>query len=197
MLDTFRYKNRGEYEAFFNKVQATNHGLGKDPGSRPDWILNKVVSANPQRILEIGSQTGGITRFLLEVCPNVTCIDIVTNQLDIVRAMGAKTYQCFAEDLHTLNIGKFDVVTMTEVMNHVIDVDASASNAWAKVARGGHFVVTVPYGDRWIDPCVARRFDGDEDLAKILRLATGKQSITIEHIMGGDELYFYACDVQK
>ena len=198
MLGSFKFKdNKQGYQDFFIKVQATNDSLTKDAGSRPDWILRKVAAANPKNILEIGSQTGGVTRFLLDLCQDVTCIDIVPNQLDIVRAMGAKTYQCFAEDLHTLNLGKFDVVTITEVLNHALDADLAASNAWAKVAKGGHLIVTVPHGDRWIDQCVARRFDSDEDMAKLMRLATGKKSVDVERIMSGNEVFFYACDIQK
>jgi 2-polyprenyl-3-methyl-5-hydroxy-6-metoxy-1,4-benzoquinol methylase len=196
MLSSFKHPGKDDYKNFFNKVLATNHGLTDDPGSRPDWIMKKVRAAHPKTILEIGSQTGGITKFLLQVTHNVTCIDIVPAQLEIVKAMGARTQECFAEDLHTLNIGKFDVVVMTEVLNHIIDAEAGAANAWAKVAKGGHLVVTVPYGDRWVDEITARRFDSDEDLAKLLRTATG-QTVTIERLEGGGVLYFYACDIQK
>jgi 2-polyprenyl-3-methyl-5-hydroxy-6-metoxy-1,4-benzoquinol methylase len=198
MLNSFKFKgDKAGYSAFFNAVQATNYNLSTDPGSRGNWIMSKVAKCNPTKILEIGSQTGGITAHLLEVCRDVTCIDIVQNQLEIVARLGAKTKLCFVEDLHTLKIGKFDVVVMTEVLNHVMDAEIATSNAWARVRPGGHLIVTVPHGDRWIDQCVARRFDSDSDLERILNIGTGLKEFKVEHLEGGGELYFYACDIWK
>jgi 2-polyprenyl-3-methyl-5-hydroxy-6-metoxy-1,4-benzoquinol methylase len=197
-LSTYKFAgNKEGYRNFFNSVGATNYNLTDEPRSRGGWIMDRVRAARPSKILEIGSQTGGITTHLLKACQDVTCIDIVQAQLDIVRGLGAKTHLCFVEDLHTLSIGKFDVVLITEVLNHVLDAEVAASNAWAKVGKGGHLIVTVPHGDRWIDQCVARRFDCDEDLANLLRVGTGLKEFQIDHLDDGGQLYFYACDVCK
>jgi len=199
-LDTFAFKgNKAGIQEHFTRIQASNAHLGDETGSRPGWIMDRVRAAKPKRILEIGSQTGGITTHLLKVTPYVTCIDIVQNQLDVVAAMGAETHLCFVEELHWLDIGRFDVVLMTEVLNHAVDADLAMANAWGKVVENGHLILTVPYGDRWVDKCTSHRFDSDEDLARLIRIGTGLRSsmFVVEGISAGGELYFYACDVCK
>ena len=196
-LLTFALKNRAKYQDFWNRVQASNAHLTREPKSRAAWILEAVMSVKPNDILEIGCQTGGVTQFLLEITPAVTAVDIVESYLDIAKGMGAEVLLAFAEDLHQHDIGQFDSVVMTEVLNHVIDAEKATINAWAKVRPGGNLVVTVPIGNRWTDKSTAREFNSQADLMNILSAATGYSRIGVETLSQGGVDYFYVCNLRK
>jgi 2-polyprenyl-3-methyl-5-hydroxy-6-metoxy-1,4-benzoquinol methylase len=198
-LETFELADRDEYSKFWNETFATNHHMGRDPGSRTDWIFRAVEAAEPDTVLEVGSQTGGVTQHLLGITTKITCLDIVQEQLDIVAQLHPDIYpiNCFVEDMHRLPAIQYDVVVITELLNHVIDAELAAANAWARVKPGGSMVVTVPVADLWIDKSVARRFDTPADLAKLLRVATGYKRIVIDILEHEGRQYFYACKIKK
>jgi 2-polyprenyl-3-methyl-5-hydroxy-6-metoxy-1,4-benzoquinol methylase len=195
MLDTFKLQDKEAYRKFFNECKASNSHLTAADG-RPSWIAAKVKAANPKKVLEIGCQTGGMTKILLEICPNVTAVDIIQENVDLVTAMGAKGILSFVEDLDELKLGKFDVVTITEVLNHVIGVEKAVKNAWACVKKGGHLIVTVPHGSRWIDQAVARKFDSFDDLHAILQPIVNV-AYNIETLDWNGNRIFYAVDITK
>lgn len=195
MLNTFKLGDKGVYGAFWGSCDASNAHLTKDSG-RVAWILDAVGSVEPDSILEIGSQTGGVTRFLLEIAP-VLAVDIAEKNLRIVEEMGATALLSFVEDLHRVVIGAFDSVVLTEVLNHVLDAEKATANAWARVKPGGNLVVTVPIGNRWTDQSTAREFNQPEDLIAILRVATGYKRVVVETLSHDGVGYFYACNLKR
>ena len=192
---TLNLKDRDVYQKWWIDAQATNYVTADQ--LRVKWTLDVVGNLAPENILEIGSQTGGMTRLLLPICPDITAIDIVPNQLEMVAKLGVKTHLCFAEDLHKLGIGQFDVVLLTEILNHVPDAALVVSNAWGKVVPEGSLLVTVPVGDRWAGEEVARYFDSTEDLSGILQMGTGYRRLTVERLNLQDATWFFACCIRK
>jgi 2-polyprenyl-3-methyl-5-hydroxy-6-metoxy-1,4-benzoquinol methylase len=195
MLDSFKLKDRDTYQKWWIDTQATNYVTADQ--LRVAWTLDVIRRLEPGNILEIGSQTGGMTRLLLPICPDITAIDIVPNQLEMVAQLGVKTDLCFAEDLHNLDIGEFDVVLLTEILNHVPDAALVVSNAWGKVRPEGSLLITVPFGDRWAGNEVARYFNDAQDLMSIVRMGTGYTRLTVEHLDYQGETWFFACCVRK
>lgn len=194
-LDSFKLRDKKAYEKWWIDTQATNP-ITEDQ-LRVAWTLDNIQRLAPQDILEIGSQTGGMTELLLPICPDITAIDIVPNQLEMVSRLGAKTHLCFAEDLHLLDIGQFDVVLLTEILNHVPDAALVVSNAWWRVRPEGSLIITVPVGDRWAGEEVARYFNDADDLASILQMGTGYRRLTVERLDLQGETWFFACCVRK
>lgn len=194
-LDSFILGDRDAYQKWWIDTQATNYVTADQ--LRVAWTLGVIRRLSPQNILEIGSQTGGMTRLLLPICPDITAIDIVPNQLEMVAQLGVKTHLCFAEDLHNLDIGQFDMVLLTEILNHVPDAPLVVSNAWGKVRPEGNLLITVPYGDRWAGSEVARYFNDTQDLMSILRMGTGYKRLSVEHLEYEGEMWFFACCVRK
>ena len=194
-LDSFKLKDRETYKQWWIDTQATNP-IAEDQ-VRVKWTLDTIQQLAPRNILEIGSQTGGMTRLLIPLCPDIIAVDIVPNQLELVAKLGVGTHLCFAEDLHKMDIGQFDVVLLTEILNHVPDAVLVASNAWGKVRPEGSLIVTVPVGDRWAGDEVARYFNSVEDLASILYMGTGYRRFTVERLDLQDETWFFACSIRK
>lgn len=194
-LDSFKLKDKEAYRKWWIDTQATNP-ITEDQ-LRVAWTLGVVQRLAPQNILEIGSQTGGMTRLLLPICSDITAVDIVPNQLEVVAQLGAKTHLCFAEDLHKLDVGQFDVVLLTEILNHVPDAALVVSNAWGKVKPEGSLLITVPFGDRWAGAEVARYFNDAQDLMSIVRTGTGYRRLTVERLDIQGETWFFACEMRK
>lgn len=194
-LDSFRLKDRETYQKWWIDAQATNPITADQ--LRVKWVLDLVRRLAPKNILEIGSQTGGMTELLLPICPDITAVDIVPNQLEMVADLGATPCFCFVEELHKLDIGQFDVVLLTEILNHVPDAALVVSNAWGKVRPEGSLLVTVPVGDRWAGDEVARYFNDAQDLANILQMGTGYRRFNVERLDLQGETWFFACCVRK
>lgn len=194
-LDSFKLTDRQVYEKWWIDTQATNPITADQ--LRVKYTLDKVKLLSPSNILEIGSQTGGMTRLLLPICPNITAVDIVPNQLEAVGKLGVTTCLCFAEDLHRFELGQFDVVLLTEILNHVPDAALVVSNAWGKVKPGGSLIITVPFGDRWAGEEVARYFNDAHDLMGIVRYGTGYSRLTVAHLDLEGETWFFACCIRK
>ena len=195
-IETFEYKEKGSYLELWKSLAARNDHLTNE-SARVKWILGAVASVGPNLVLEVGCQTGGITKYLVEMAPIVKAVDILQENLDAAEALGASTILAFAEDLHQMEIGEYDSVVLTEVLNHAIDAEKAVANCWAKVAPGGNLVVTVPIGDRWTVKSTAREFLYPTDLARILQVGTGYNRIVIEVISHGGEDYFFACNLRK
>lgn len=197
MLDTFELGDRDEYRRFWEGPWGNTH-LAKG-NMRVDWILAAAGGYEPDRILEIGCQTGGITRFLLEIAP-VFVVDIATQYISAAMQVGVQpddTLLCFVEDLHQQDIGYFGCVVMAEVLNHVHDAEKAIANAWSKVEPGGGLIITVPIGGRWTDGSTAREFNKPGDLKRILSAGTGYRDITVETMSDGGVEYFYVCNIRK
>lgn len=195
-LETFALRDKEKYQSFWDRVTAKNDHLTKESG-RVQWILGAVMSVKPNLILEIGCQTGGVTRYLLEIAMIVRAVDIVQRNLQAAEGMGASTLLAFAEDLHLHSIGQYDSVVLTEVLSLVMDAEKVVANCWAKVAPGGNLVVTVPVGDRWTDQGTAREFNEPDDLAAILLMGTGYSRVRVETLSHEGEDYFYVCNLKK
>lgn len=195
-LETFELRDREKYQSFWDRVVAKNDHLTKESG-RVRWILRAVMSVKPSTILEIGCQTGGVTRYLLEITPVVHAVDIVQGNLDAAEGMGASTLLAFAEDLHLHAIGQYGSVVLTEVLSLVMDAEKVVANCWARVLPGGNLVVTVPIGNRWTDQSTAREFNAPEDLAAILLMGTGYSRVRVETLAHDGEDFFYACNLKK
>lgn len=194
ILQSFKYRNNPKaLQDRLIKGRHTNTGLSLKDG-RAKWILDAVRAMEPENILEIGPQTGGITRGLIEICKDVAAIDIVPENLKIVGAMGVKTHLCFIQELHRLDIGQFDVVILAEVLNHVEDVYLAMANAWGKVKRRGWLIVTVPIGRHFTDDTTAHEFNNPDDLRPLVQVVTGYEYIAATETLGP---HHYACKIQK
>ena len=139
------------YKAFYEEQghHCGNHHLTEDfPRAR--FILDRVRKTD--KVLEMGCQTGGITRL---IAPHVEVV--VANELsDSYRARAAEVLagienvemiDGFAESLPGRLHGHwFDVVVAMELLEHVPDPEALCEAAAYCVARSGKALFSVPKG---------------------------------------------------
>jgi 2-polyprenyl-3-methyl-5-hydroxy-6-metoxy-1,4-benzoquinol methylase len=170
LLNSFGLSDRSAYTKWWDDCHCTNYHVSLGP--RFAWVVSQLPDA-PASILEIGSQTGGFTLPLLKSGYKVTAVDVVKENLGIIRAnamkegvaKGLKTVHSFAEDLQFEDA--FDTVLLCEVLIHCSDDKWVLEKAFQAVKPGGRLIVTVPWYDLYKGKEISRYYS-KESFAAIL-----------------------------
>lgn len=97
-------------------------------------------------ILELGCQTGGMTRYLAKYAKYVLAVDISSTYLQrakqFVKADNVKFVQSFAEEVQ--DGLSFNIVIATELLEHVIEPDKICEVAYNSLKTDGNAFFSVP-----------------------------------------------------
>lgn len=106
---------------------------------RGDFLRKSVGTG--KRVLDVGCRNGAITQFFLKG-NSVDGLDIDANALKIAASKGIQTRQV---DLNgEWNTGQYDVVVMTEVLEHLYFPKPVIDKVKASLVPGGMFIGSVP-----------------------------------------------------
>lgn len=125
-----------------------------DPSS-PVWgRVRSLFDAIPDgaRVLDIGCNSGGFGRVLLERKPlcRVSGVDLAAHLLPLAHAKGyLDTHAGPAEDLSDLPYSHWDVVILSELLEHADDPNACLREAWLRLKYGGLLLGDVPTWFGW------------------------------------------------
>ena len=149
--------NREEYRAFYER-QALSYGndhLTRDY-IRVQFILNNLRPGDI--VLEIGCQSGGITRFIAELADFVVAVDVAENYIKkarkIVDRVNVLFKVGFGEDINPKEVspsGGFDVVVLMEILEHVEEPRRLLYVTKKVLFNGGKVLITVP-DENYVDP---------------------------------------------
>lgn len=107
-------------------------------------ILSEFYSNGKFRVLEVGCGTGGNIA-MLERYGDVIAVEKNINAIKYAREKArALIYQGSLPDKMPLNIGKFDLICLFDVLEHVEDDVGSVKYLYRQINPGGRLVVTVP-----------------------------------------------------
>ncbi len=111
------------------------------------WFIRSELTALPPaaRILEIGSGLGYLTYAIHAAGYDITGIDISNDAVTKARSTFGDLYQ--HKDLSALaaeELGSFDAVIMTEVIEHIPDPRAFLSSAASVLKASGQIILTTP-----------------------------------------------------
>jgi len=139
------------YLRYFNTIKQQDHPLEYLAQSEPAyWGLKESLNGighkyiDP-RILEIGSGLGYLTYALKEENYNITGLEISREAVDNARDNFGEFYLC--QDLFDYIItheGSYDIIIMTEVIEHVHDPIAFLDTALKLLKKNGHIILTTP-----------------------------------------------------
>lgn len=113
------------------------------------WSIQKffqdfIIDKN-DNILEIGSGLGYLTYSLSMKGYNVKGLDISKNAIEIATKQYGDLYVC--GDIHELSEkeqGKYSVIIMTELIEHVENVHQFIASAKLLLKKGGYLILTTP-----------------------------------------------------
>lgn len=113
---------------------------------RTDW-LKRTLSGLPResKILDIGSWTGTIANEIYGLgFKDITCLDISEKVVE----MGRKTFphmKWVAGDAESFSSAdKYDIIIMSEIMEHLVDLEGTISKVRSMLSDGGFIVFTTP-----------------------------------------------------
>jgi SAM-dependent methyltransferase len=100
------------------------------------------------RVLEVGCGTGNVLRALTEACPGGTVIgmDLFADGLRFARARMPNAPLVRGDALHPPFAGRFEIVGMFDVLEHLDDDLAVLRALRFLIADGGRLIMTVPAG---------------------------------------------------
>lgn len=185
VLDTFKLRDKEQYRRWWDERRATNDNVWQT--HRYEYIMGWLPKT-PSTILEVGCQTGGFTIPMLQAGHKVTAVDVVSENLDIVRgkAVGAQiddhleTELSFVEDL--THESAFDIVLLCEVLIHCLD-DEEAVRRVVRAARdGGRIILTVPSAHLYEGVEISRHYD-TEDWDSFVKRCLGQLNVKDWRIM--------------
>lgn len=117
------------------------------------------IDFSDARVLDIGCHCGALLHFLAIRHPGAILAgcDVSDAKTDIARKV-CPDAEIFLSTLQELpSCGRYDVVFLMQVLEHLVDPEAALRRMLALVPPGGRVVVTVPDGRR--DTFPAHRFD--------------------------------------
>ncbi|MEO8216664.1 MAG: glycosyltransferase [Acidobacteriota bacterium] len=170
------------------------YGLFVDAGSEPQtyvtlrrldrlgrynrWIWDRLKPYVGQRVLEVGSGTGTMTRFLygreliVATERETPYLDRLTNAFRRRPGIIVEKLDLDSDDYTSLERYAFDTVTCINVLEHIKDDEGALRKVYELLQPGGSVIVYVPAGrDLYgsLDEGVGhqRRYDRDEIAAKL------------------------------
>lgn len=151
------------------------------------WLATKVDPS--VRVLDAGCATGALLGFLQkEGFRNIVGLD----PSPVATATAARAYgvQTVTGSFLTPpdDIGQFDVVVLSHVLEHIADVAGSIAGMWQLTRPGGFVYIEVPDAERYVDHLVAPYHDFNTEhinhfSGRVLRLAMelgGFETVLVE-----------------
>jgi SAM-dependent methyltransferase len=123
--------------------------------ARPRYEYLAKQIAPGMHALNVGVGRGGLESILLKKGAVVSCLDPGENAIESLRqkyALGDRAQIGFCQEMPFPDL-QFDVVVMSEVLEHLVDevLDATLEEVGRVVKQGGRFIGTVPADENLTD----------------------------------------------
>ncbi len=117
--------------------------------------FGRLVGRCRCRILDLGAGEGFIARYLQSLGHEVIAVDVSEVAVKICRDQGLSAYQCDLENQELPDhLGSFDIVMMTELLDHLLDPLTLLQSKVRRLLRQGGIVIAtvsncVYFKHRW------------------------------------------------
>lgn len=139
-----RQANPRPHDGWFASNQHIDRGF-----ARTRFALEHIEPG--MSVLEVGTQTGGMTRHLVDAVGekgHVMGIDVAPTYIrharEYLNGLGLKAELVVADACAFNTRRRFDVIVCMEVMEHTIDPRQLLRNLWRLLKKDGVILVTVP-----------------------------------------------------
>ena len=151
---------QADYDKYYNEMSKyedknTGSGSGLAPLDklRMDIVVDLLAQFIPQKshsIVDIGCANGGMLNCFHEKgFSNLIGIDISQKCVSNVKALGFESYFGGIFSLEKIKDKKFDVVTVSHVMEHIKDLKTAAINLSSLIAEDGLLYIEVPDASKY------------------------------------------------
>lgn len=149
-----------DYDKYYNEMskyedKSTGTGGGLSPLDKLRMntvvdLLNKFIPDKNKGIADIGCANGGMLSCFKESgYNNLIGIDISQACVDNVKELGFESYFGGIFTLEKIKDKKFDVVTVSHVMEHIRDLKVAAKNLSSLIADNGLLYIEVPDASKY------------------------------------------------
>ncbi|AMY10071.1 putative S-adenosylmethionine-dependent methyltransferase [Luteitalea pratensis] len=119
----------------------------QDDRDESHWkVLGRVSSG--ERVLEVGASTGYMTEALMARGCDVVALEPNADAVALAHARGVPVRCAFLGDIKD-GLGRFDVVLLVDVIEHVPDAPAMLRDCLDVLGPGGRIIVSVPNIAHW------------------------------------------------
>ncbi|MGE3310366.1 MAG: class I SAM-dependent methyltransferase [Limisphaerales bacterium] len=152
--ESWRYSHPYDRLEIWGELHHRGYAYAYAERRRHTLDLVRRAAAPPARILDVAAAQGNFTLALAEAGYEVTWNDLRADLADYVRLKHERGVVHYAPgNAFDLGFGEaFDVVLITEVIEHVAHPDAFLQKAGALVKPGGHVVLSTPNGRYFRNP---------------------------------------------
>lgn len=136
-----------EYKKTYDEAGLINQFRGDE---RRIQTLISLLPKPKQRVLDVGCAEGTFAILLSKLGYDVVGVDISSRFVKKARKLakkegaGARFYIANVEEDLDIQNGKFDVVVMTEVLEHLISPTKALRNIWNVLKQDGIAIISVP-----------------------------------------------------
>jgi len=110
--------------------------------------IMELLEINPRdKILEIGCGSGYYTKKIAAKTSNLIAIDISQNYLNKVKFYNPYKiidYVCCPAEKLPFNKNSFDKILMSEVIEHLLDLEKGINESWRVLKPGGKMIISTP-----------------------------------------------------
>ena len=190
------FKSKETYRQFYEE-QSLNHGNDHLTGDyiRIQFALDNIKSSD--KVLEVGCQSGGITRFMAEKAEKVVAVEVAGGYLNkakiFCKAAGVidniEFYNAFGEDFLKDTKQKFNVIVIMEVLEHVMEPEKLIELCKNRLAKKGKLLITVP-DETYVDVIGEHKTVLNEN--KLKEMLSGFEKVKIYH----DVMWYFGVAVR-
>ncbi len=150
-----------DYDTFYTNFSVHQNPAESAEGDIPVWEVSRLqhlaeiaAACSPSkdtRVLDVGCSSGGLLAILAsQGFSRLTGVDPSPVCVDHVRAKGIEAYQGGAEAVPS-DSARFDLITLTGVLEHIEDVRAAIAALVRVCCPGGRILLEVPDAIRYAE----------------------------------------------
>jgi len=131
------------YEEYWQYRKKIGYIYGKKHIPRPFAIIASLVGSG-KKVLDVGCGEGFLAKFLMEKGNKVWGIDISEQAVELARRNGVNAFVCDIENEDLPIKETFDVIILSEVIEHLITPKKVLKKLKRYLADEGYFIITFP-----------------------------------------------------
>lgn len=147
--DSWKLSHNYDLEEVFGHIRCRGYAYAYQRRTRETIALVQSVAQPPAKVLDVAAAQGNFSLRLAELGYDVTWNDLRADLADYVRLKHERGPITYAPgNVFDLGMqGQFDVVLITEIIEHVAHPDEFLQKIGQLVKPGGHVVMTTPNGE--------------------------------------------------